>query len=67
MRGQVWLALLYRNGQLPAAALCNARAVAKWCRSYDPHSVGDMMAIWKKISGEMQSHLGRGGGCNCSL
>ena len=65
MRGQVWLALLYSNGQLPATVLCNARAVSRWCRDYDPHIVSSMSAIWKKLSPELQSHLGRGGVCYC--
>ena len=57
MRGQVWLALVYNDGQLPGTALCNAKAVMKWCRKHDPDNAGSMMAIWEKLSAELQSHL----------
>lgn len=60
MRGQVWLALMYNDGQLPGTALCNAKAVMKWCRERDADNVGSMMAIWKKLSAELQSHLENG-------
>ena len=60
MRGQVWLALMYNDGQLPGTALCNAKAVMKWCREHDPDNVGSTMAIWEKLSAELQSHLGNG-------
>ena len=58
MRGQVWLALVYNNGQLPGTTLCNAKAVMKWCREHDSDNVGSMTAIWKKVSAELQSRLG---------
>ncbi|CAL5219745.1 g1644 [Coccomyxa viridis] len=59
LRGHVWLALLYSDGQLPATTLCNAKAVSRWYRNYDLHNVGSMAAIWKRLSSELQSHLGR--------
>ena len=60
LRGHVWLALLYSDGQLPATTLCNAKAVSRWYRDYDLHNVGSMAAIWKRVSSELRSHLGRG-------
>ena len=64
LRGHVWLALLYSDGQLPATTLCNAKAVSRWYRDYDLHNVGSMAAIWKRVSSELRSHLGRGEACS---
>ena len=63
LKGQVWLALLYSDGQLPATALCNAKAVTRWCRAHDPDNAGSVMAVWERVSGELQSKLGRGRAC----
>lgn len=67
LRGHVWLALRYSNGQLPATALCNAKVVTRWCRVYDPDNACSMTAIWTRISGELQAHLGRGKSAACTV
>ena len=61
LRGHVWMALLFNHGVLPGTVLCNAKDVKAWFRRHDTESAGSILALWRKVYGELRMHLGTGG------